>query len=65
MDLTNKQFEKWTVLYPLKKGERIYWHCKCECGTEKDVIQYSLTSGKSKSCGCSAHLNSRYKNIKG
>lgn len=65
MDLTNKRFEKWVALYPIKKDKRIYWHCKCDCGNEKDVLQYSLTSGKSKSCGCAANLNKKYKDIKG
>lgn len=65
MDLFNKKFEYWTALYPIKKDKRIYWHCRCECGIEKDVLQYSLTSGKSKSCGCSANLNKNFKNIKG
>lgn len=65
MDLTNKQFEKWTALYSIKKDKRIYWHCRCECGNEKDVLQYSLTAGKSKSCGCVANLNKKYKDIEG
>ena len=65
MDLTNKRFENWIALYPIKKDKRIYWHCRCDCGNEKDVIQYSLTSGKSKSCGCMANLNKNYKDIKG
>lgn len=28
------------------------WHCKCQCGNEKDVDGYTLRSGQSKSCGC-------------
>ena len=65
MDLANKQFGRWTSLYPIKKNKIIYWHCKCECGNEKDVNQYSLTSGKSKSCGCTSNLNKKYKDIQG
>ena len=34
------------------KGNRIYWHCKCECGNEKYIEEYHLISGKTKSCGC-------------
>lgn len=26
--------------------------CRCQCGTEKDVVGKNLLSGKSKSCGC-------------
>lgn len=51
MDLTNKKFGEWLALYSLKKNGRIYWHCKCDCGEERDVLQYSLTSGKSTGCG--------------
>ena len=29
-----------------------YWRCKCECGTEKDVLWPNLISGATKSCGC-------------
>lgn len=49
-DLTNQKFGLWTVLYKAPKNN--YWHCKCECGTEKDVFMGSLKSGQSKSCGC-------------
>ena len=38
MDLTNKNFGSWIALYPVKKDARIYWHCKCSCGIERDVL---------------------------
>ena len=52
-DLTGKRFGKLTVQYRTnnKKG-RIYYHCKCDCGKEIDVIYSSLVSGNTKSCGC-------------
>lgn len=28
------------------------WHCKCDCGNEKDVWSHSLLYGLTKSCGC-------------
>ena len=28
------------------------WLCKCDCGTEKIILQGSLTIGRTKSCGC-------------
>lgn len=31
---------------------RVYWLCRCECGTIKKVIIKNLKSGTSKSCGC-------------
>lgn len=54
-DLVGKQFGRWTVLYlceeRTKKRGKIY-HCKCECGNEKDVPAETLKRGESKSCGC-------------
>lgn len=46
-------FWKYTVLYqaPSKGGKRC-WHCRCECGQEKDVIGTNLVKGFTKSCGC-------------
>lgn len=53
-DLTNKRFGKLTALYSLKerKNGHIIWHCKCDCGKERDVVAGSLKSGNTKSCGC-------------
>jgi hypothetical protein len=28
------------------------WLCRCDCGTEKTIAKYSLTAGRSVSCGC-------------
>lgn len=57
-DLTGRKFGRWTVLYRApnvmepRGREAIVWHCRCECGTERDVKAGSLKSGQSKSCGC-------------
>lgn len=34
-----------------------YWLCKCTCGKESVVFQTSLTSGRTKSCGCLKYDN--------
>ena len=54
IDLTGKHFGYWTVLYESKerKNNQIYWHCRCDCGNEKDVNGNSLRNGHSQSCGC-------------
>lgn len=65
IDLTNQIFGKWTVLYKSEKRSvngGVYWHCKCECGNEKDVLGQSLRSGKSLSCG--NHSNISRGNVK-
>ena len=54
-DLVGQKIGRWTVQYLLeertKKRGKIY-HCKCECGNEKDVPAEILRRGESKSCGC-------------
>lgn len=53
LDLTGRTFGRWTVLGRApNKGSKTAWHCKCSCGTEKDVVTTSLTQGLSISCGC-------------
>lgn len=57
-DLVGQKFGKWTVLEKtemfLGDGHRKYqaWLCRCECGTERTVLQDALLNGASKSCGC-------------
>lgn len=57
-DLTNQQFDYWTVLYraddiiePSGKHTTM-WHCRCKCGTERDIRAGSLVGRTTKSCGC-------------
>lgn len=59
MDTTSEWMKKentgsWTVLGPYRltpKGEKTYL-CRCDCGTERYVLERSLRYGASKSCGC-------------
>lgn len=51
------KFGRWTVV---GRSDRInshrrkcYFFCVCECGKQVELERSSLTSGKSKSCGCS------------
>ena len=52
------KFGRWEVVYqnPTAKrsnGKPLHsWHCKCDCGVERDVDEVSLTRGRSVSCGC-------------
>lgn len=55
IDLKGKKFGKWKVLELSNKKSihgDIYWKCKCECGTVKDVMSRNLRKGGSESCGC-------------
>jgi very-short-patch-repair endonuclease len=60
-DLTGQQFGNWKVLE--YAGDR-HWICECQCEnkTIKSIHAYSLTSGRSTSCGCKSSINSdKYK----
>lgn len=54
-DLTGKRFGRWNVLYLVEdrtKKRGFIYHCKCDCGAEKDVPAETLRRGESQSCGC-------------
>lgn len=57
-DLTGKTFGYWTVIaqaprHPSRSPSQTRWHVRCSCGTERlDILYCSLTSGRSRSCGC-------------
>ena len=54
-DLTGQRFGKLIVLECAGKldGRRYSWKCQCDCGNIKIIAGASLTSGNTKSCGCS------------
>ena len=49
-DLTRQKFGEWTVIEKDDTKPR-HWICRCSCGNTKSVMDYSLTSGRSLSCG--------------
>lgn len=57
-DITGQQFGKLTVMYRVDDfidadgKHTAMWHCKCECGNEKDILGSSLRYGATRSCGC-------------
>ena len=60
IDLTGRKFTRLTVINRCdynRRGKSV-WHCKCDCGNEKDVVSVDLINGGTKSCGC---LNSEKK----
>lgn len=60
VDITNQKFGMWTVLYKTEKRNTagvIYWHCKCDCGQEKDVLGTSLRQHRSLSCGLHSNIS--------
>lgn len=53
IDLTGRRFGRLVVLEraPSRK-HKTYWKCRCDCGTEKEILRDSLLGGRTKSCGC-------------
>lgn len=54
-DLTGQRFGRLVVLKEaLPIGGRITWHCRCDCGNEKDIKGICLTRSTqpTRSCGC-------------
>jgi hypothetical protein len=55
LDLTGQSFGKLVVLENTGKRDKygmILWHCRCDCGKEREVPGTLLKSGNTKSCGC-------------
>lgn len=54
IDITGQTFGRLTVIKENGKdnNNKIFWLCRCECGTEKNIRGSDLRSGKILSCGC-------------
>lgn len=54
IDLTGRQFDRWTVIREAgrTKHGKALWGCACNCGNVSVVVGSDLRSGKTKSCGC-------------
>ena len=54
-DLAGKRFGRWIVVSESEKRTKsryVYWVCKCDCGTIKDIASNNLLNGVTTSCGC-------------
>lgn len=54
IDRIGNQYERLEVIAEGRKDSqnRKYWICRCDCGNEIEVRTDSLTSGRTRSCGC-------------
>lgn len=61
-NLVGKIFNRWEVIrFSHKVGYAKYFVCRClDCNKEKTLYIQSVTSGKSKSCGCKSKLETAY-----
>lgn len=52
-DLKGKKFGKLLVIDKAeRRNGRNYWRCRCDCGNLTDVRVDALTTGNTKTCGC-------------
>lgn len=52
-DLTDHRFVRLLVIERApNRGKRVYWLCRCDCGTVKEIRQDALRNGRASSCGC-------------
>lgn len=52
-DHTGKKFGKLTALKLVGvRNKKTFWRFRCDCGVEKDLQLYHVTSGATVSCGC-------------
>lgn len=52
-DIAGKTFGKLTAIRPFeKRGARLFWLFKCECGAEKLTTASHVIAGITRSCGC-------------
>ncbi len=53
-DFSGRRYGRLIVLY--RNGQNRHgaaiWRCRCDCGNEKNVLGFNLTSGCTTSCGC-------------
>jgi hypothetical protein len=51
--VSGMRFGRLVAVSEFRNGSDIVWNCVCDCGTERVVVRRCLTSGNTKSCGCS------------
>ena len=55
-ELTGQKVGLWTVGECIRKNGTLYYHCTCDCGTQRDVLKIQIDHHKSLSCGkCMPH----------
>lgn len=53
-DLTGQRFNKLTFIkFMGVRKQKTYWLCRCDCGIEKIIRTVDVTTGDTKTCGCS------------
>ena len=51
--IVGQRFGRWTAISRAEdRHGMIYYLCRCDCGTEREVLKKDLLSGKATACGC-------------
>ena len=50
-DYTNQKFNHLTVISQSRKGSKLFFLCRCDCGREKEIWSAAVKNGNTKSCG--------------
>lgn len=59
INLTGQRFGRLVATQRAPHARRVHWRCACDCGGEAVVSADRLRSGKTGSCGCRRHGQSR------
>lgn len=64
-DITGQRFGRLVALHelPERRGERVLWLFRCDCGNEKAIPSCHVTAKRTFSCGCQ-HRESMLNNFK-
>lgn len=69
--MVGQKYGRWNIIgeFVLTKRKERKWLCRCDCGTERYVLERSLLYGGSDSCGClrkekAAEPNILYRSLK-
>jgi len=62
-DLEGQVFGRLTALEPVPMPGKLHWRCRCSCGKEATIAASSLTSGRTRSCGCLADEDKRLRGL--
>lgn len=52
INITGQMFGKLTAIKRVGEKHPARWLFRCECGNEKEIVGYSVRTGKTKTCGC-------------
>jgi hypothetical protein len=52
LHLLGQKFNRLLVVGQVRKNDKWYWVCQCDCGNISEVVGNKLTTGATKSCGC-------------